>query len=320
MKVSKDMYEDELQSSFGAGKMLGFLVSRNWGLKVFDLVMGTLKGQKIKGVTCEEHYLPSTSDPGHRIRVRVYRPEKAKGRIPAMLYLHGGGYMVGVPEQAASFYKGILERREVAIIAPAYRLSVKHPFPAGFNDCYDTLLWMKENSEALNIYSDNYIIAGHSAGGGLTAALSLKARDTQDVKIGFQMPIYPMIDHRMQTESSKMSGAPVWETQNSRFGWDHYLKGLGKQAVPAYASPALNEDYAGFPPTISFVGGLEPFRDESIAYMDALKAAGVPTMFKIFEKAYHGFEVLAPKTKLGKEADQFQLDGFTEYYDRYVKK
>ena len=318
MKVSKDMYEDELQSSFGAGKMLGFLVSRNWGLKVFDLVMGTLKGQKIKGVTCEEHYLPSTSDPGHRIRVRVYRPEKAKGRIPAMLYLHGGGYMVGVPEQAASFYKGILERREVAIIAPAYRLSVKHPFPAGFNDCYDTLLWMKENSEALNIYSDNYIIAGHSAGGGLTAALSLKARDTQDVKIGFQMPIYPMLDHRRITESSQMLGSTMWDANINTFAWNLYLRNLSGE-VPSYASPALNEDYRDFPPTISFVGDLEPFLDENKAYIEALKKAGVPVKFKVFEGGYHGFEVGSPEAAIAKEANKFQLDAFEEFYDTYIQ-
>lgn len=303
---------------YGPGRMVASLLAKNWGVRLFNLGAAALKGSNRKGMQGETHQVPSRSTPGHQIRVRVFRPAGVSGPLPAMLYLHGGGYMVGVPEQNVAFYEGILQRRDVAIVAPAYRLSVKHPFPAGFDDCYDTLLWMKENAAALSIASDPYIIAGHSAGGGMTAALTLKARDTQEVKVAFQMPIYPMIDHRQATASSRMLGAPVWDATNNAFGWQHYLKGLAGQDIPAYASPALNQDYHGFPPTISLVADLEPFRDETTAYLEALEAAGVPTQFKLFHGAFHAFDTFAANTSLGRAANQFQWDAFAAYYDRYV--
>lgn len=319
MKISQKMYDEELQSFFGMGRAMSSMMSKNWGVRLFNFGVAALKGRKLKMADNEEHYILSRSTADHQIRVRLFRPAGVKDRIPAMLYLHGGGYMMGAPEQAFPFYEGILRKRNVAIVAPAYRLSVKDPFPAGFNDCYDTLLWMKENAHELGIQSDNYIIGGHSAGGGLTAALTLKARNTKDVDIAFQMPIYPMIDHRMSSESSRMEGAPVWDARNNRFGWSHYLKGLGEKEVPVYAAPALNQDYTDFPPTISFVGDMEPFRDETIAYMQALEAAGVPTLFKVFKGAFHGFDAFTAKTRLGHEANQFQWNGFAEFFDRYVK-
>ena len=119
------------------------------------------------------------------------------------------------------------------MVAPDYRKSLEAPYPAGFNDCYDTLLWMKENAEQLGISTDSFMIAGHSAGGGLTTAVTLKARDTQDVKIAFHIPIYPMMDHRQITASVKnMYKAPMWDTNNTKVGWSLYLKDLLAQGKP----------------------------------------------------------------------------------------
>lgn len=319
MQVNQNMYDAELRPYYRTQRIMAYLGSRDWGVNLLNLAAGTFKGNRIKGLQNEEKFLASSSTPGHQIRVRIYRPEGATGKLPAMLYIHGGGYMLGLPENAPEFYQDILQKRDMAIIAPDYRRSQKHPYPAGFNDCYDTLLWMKAQAEALNILPEKFVIAGHSAGGGMTAALTLKARDTKDASIAFQMPIYPMIDHRQITESSKMMGAPVWDARNNRFAWNHYLKGIQGQEIPAYASAALNTDYTDFPPTISFVGDLEPFRDETVAYMEALQQAGVPTKFREFKGAFHGFEVMATNTKLATEANQFQLAAFAEFFDRYVQ-
>jgi acetyl esterase/lipase len=206
-------------------------------------------------------------------------------------------------------------------VAPDYRKSVKHPFPAGFNDSYDTLLWMKENAEQLHLLPDQFIVAGHSAGGGLTAAIALKARDTKQVNIAFQMPIYPMIDHRQITPSSQnMKKAPIWDSNNTKIAWDYYLRDLreNNKAIPPYASPSLNDHYEGLPPTITFVGDLEPFRDETIAYVEALKMAGIPVKFKLFKRAFHSFEIAASNSQMAKEANRFLFDAFGEYYDKYI--
>ena len=318
MRVTKEMYDRELQAQYGQFRFIVAMNSRSWGLKLMNGMVRLTKGQKVKEVVNDTQLVPSTHTQGHNIRTRVYRPEGNTQKLPAMLYLHGGGYMMGIPEMANTLYADVLKRRPVAIFSPDYRLSPKDPFPAGFNDCYDVLLWIRDNAAALNIDPNNIIIAGHSAGGGMAAAVTLKARDTQDVKPAFQMPIYPMLDHRRITPTSKMLGSTMWDANINARAWGLYLRNL-KGEVPAYASPALNQDYRNFPPTISFVGDLEPFYDENVAYIEGLKQANVPVKFKIFKGGYHGFEVGSPNTAIGKEANAYQLEAFEEFYDKYIQ-
>lgn len=318
MIVTKDMYDKELQAQYGQFRFLVNVNSRQWSLKLMTRLVRMSKGQELKSAINETLEVPSTTTNGHTIRTRIFRPEGVTKPLPAMLYLHGGGYMMGLPEMAMPFYEDILKRKDIVIIAPDYRLSQKDPYPAGFNDCYDVLLWMRDNAKELNIDPNNFIIAGHSAGGGMTAAVTLKARDTKDVKVAFQMPIYPMLDHRMVTETSKMEGSTMWDGNINAFAWGLYHRNL-KGNIPTYASPALNEDYSDFPPTISFVGDLEPFYDEDVAYIEALKKADVPVKFKVFEGGYHGFEVGSPKAAIAIEANNFQLDAFEEFFDTYIQ-
>lgn len=314
--ITKEMHDPELQSMYSVGRIIANLMSEEWGVNMFNSLSAFGATGDIEGFHNEERFIKSSE--GHEIRVRIFKPFNAPDRLPAMLYVHGGGYLTGFPEQAIALIQDFLETRDIVIVAPAYRLSINHPFPAGYNDCYETLLWMKENSEKLGIYDDNYILAGRSAGGGMVAALTLKARDTKDVNVAFQMPIFPMIDYRQNTESAQMTGAIIWDNKSNKHGWYQYLKGLNGQEVPAYASPAIAEDFSGLPPTITYVGTVEPFRDETINYVEDLKAAGVPTKFKLFEGAYHGFNNLSPDTEIGKAGDKFQFDAFAEYYDLYV--
>ena len=318
MTVTKEMHDKELQAQYGQLRFLVSMNSRSWGLKIINGLVRLTKGQKIKDAINETHHVSSNHTKGRKIRTRAFRPAgTATETLPAMIYFHGGGYMMGIPEMANVFYEDILKRRKVAIFSPDYRVSQKDPFPAGFNDCYDVLLWVRDNAKELNINPNKIIIAGHSAGGGMAAAITLKVRDTGDIKPVFQMPIYPMLDHRMITKSSKMLGSTMWDANINARAWGLYLRNI-KGEVPKYASPALNEDYSEFPPTISFVGDLEPFYDENVAYIEALKKASVPVKFKIFKGGYHGFEVGSPKAKISIEANNFQLDAFEEFYDKYI--
>ena len=318
--ITRSMYHPDLQSAARMGQFVTWMARRNWGLRIMHrLMMRPLIGTKINGIENDEIYIPSPSSPAHQIRVRVYKPANAQGPLPAMLYAHGGGYQVGVPEQAHPFFEDLIKRRNVAIFAPAYRLSLLgHPYPDGLNDCVDTLAYMKENADQLGIRADKFIIAGHSGGGGMAAAVTLKAVDTQAANIAFQMPIYPMIDHRIETQSGReMIGSAVWDRETNALAWQNYLGHLNG-LVPDYASPALRQDLTGMPPTISFVGDMEPFKDETIAYIDALEQAGVPTRFKLYEGGFHGFEVLAPKAAISQDANAFQVGAFAEFYDKYL--
>lgn len=122
-------------------------------------------------------------------------------------------------------HERLLQSRPCVIIAPDYRKAFTKPFPARLNDCYDTLLWARANAETLGI-TGKVMIAGDSAGGGLTAAVTLRALDTQNVDIAFQMPIYPMIDDQQSVDPSSYVKAPIWHTAANKSGWNAYLSDL----------------------------------------------------------------------------------------------
>lgn len=318
MKVTRDMLNEELRNLYLPMKFFSFLMTKTWFIKLMNRTQKRSNSSNIDGLHCEEFYIPSNhGDPD--IRVRLYKPLNAPDELPCMLYLHGGGYIISAPEAFHMTIKKFIDKKPCVIIAPAYRKSLEAPYPAAFNDCYDTLLWINDHSDELGIIANKIIIGGHSAGGGLTAAVTSKATDTGDVKLAFQMPIYPMIDDREITESSQ-SNAPLWASKNSAIGWGLYLQGLKQKnkAIPSYAAPARIQDYSKLPPTITFVADLEPFRDETITYVNNIKEEDIPIAFEIFEGCFHGFETVAPHTNISQLAWQFLLDNYSHFVDKYV--
>lgn len=160
------------------------------------------KGKAIEGLYSSQEWI--TRKDGSKLRICIYKPLNSKNDVPGVLWLHGGGYAQGIPETFADTYKRLIEASDCVIIAPDYRLSIEAPYPAALEDSYAALLWMKSHASELGIRDNQLIVGGESAGGGLTAALTLYARDKQEVNIAFQMPLYPMIDDRMRTESAKI--------------------------------------------------------------------------------------------------------------------
>lgn len=214
--------------------------------------------------------------------------------------------------------KRFIEVSNCVVIAPDYRLSVEAPYPAALEDSYETLLWMRNHAKELGIRHNQLMVGGDSAGGGLTTALTLYARDKGEVSIAFQMPLYPMLDDRMTSDSAKDNNAPVWNSKSNFNAWKLYLGELfGTSIVSYYAAPARAEDYRNLPPTATFVGELEPFRDETILYVDNLRKAGVPVEFEMYKGCYHAFEQMCPKAEVSKRAITFIINSFryaTEHY------
>lgn len=269
-----------------------------------------------KGVEKEEVYIER--EDGSLLRLCVYTPKEKKDNVPGLLWIHGGGYGLGAPEQDFTFIEDFINASGCVIVAPDYLNSPDAPYPAAFNDCYDALLWLKENVSTYKIRNDKIFVGGNSAGGGLCAAVTLKARDTGDVNIAFQMPLYPMIDDRMETASAQNNDAPVWNTKSNEIAWNMYLGELyGTDDVPKYAAPARETDYSGLPPTLTYVGTIEPFTDETLIYVDNLKNAGVEVMFRSFEGCFHGF-ILFSFTTPAKEAKQFLIEGFMYAVENYI--
>ncbi len=323
INVTRKMLHKDLQPLRIYALMLlsKYLCRYKWSSRLLNtLFSAKLKsGQPPKGITIEEHYLPS-SDGEAQIRVKIYRPESMSGPLPAMLYTHGGGYIIGNPDAHDDLLAQFIDRRPCVIVAPAYRTAFVKRYPAAFDDCYMTLLWMRDKAPELGIDADKLMICGHSAGGGLTAAVTLKGRDTGDVNFAFQMPIYPMIDDQQPTDPERQINVVGWDTRCNAFGWESYLKDLHDRHadIPTYAAPARNSDYRDFPPTISFVGDSEPFYWETVDYIERLKQANVDVAFKVFDRCPHAAELLAPESSLGKECLQFTFDSYAEFYDKYV--
>ncbi len=320
MKVNKQDLHPDLQSFYWPTRIFTFLLGFSPMVKLVDkLSMGSTRGKDVEGLDCGTEEVPSP-DGETQIRTRIYRPENQQGKLPLFLYIHGGGYIMGAPEMTGDLYKQFIAKRPCVIVAPDYRKAWTKPFPAGLDDCYDCLLWAIENAAELNIDPSKIIVGGHSAGGGLTAAVTLRARNQGDVKISFQMPIYPMIDDTQPDDAARAIETPVWNTTTNRKGWGAYLSELNKQGaeIPAEAAPARNSDYSGFPPTITFVGDKEPFFWETRSYVEALRAANVDVAYKEYPGCFHAFEMFAADRDIGKDGMGFQLDSYAAFYDKYL--
>ena len=246
--------------------------------------------------------------PDREILVRTIRIPTAHGSIPALLlslrtatdnatgvlWLHGGGYAVGMKEMVhMSRAVGLVKHFGAVVLAPGYRLSLQSPYPAAMDDCYAALLYLKEHSTALGIRSDQIMVGGESAGGGLCAAVCIRARDTGAVNVAFQMPLYPMLDDR-DTETSRDNHGRVWNTRRNHLAWRLYLRGTDRAQLSPYAAPARLTDFTGLPPAYSFVGDGEPFYAETVRYFDRLRAAGVPAKLDVYHIDLHAFDMMRP--------------------------
>lgn len=319
MRVTPDMIDKQLRFK---GKLMSKFVRYNSpkNFQINNKILEKLyKGKNSKKMICEEQYV--TKKDGGVIRLCIYKPIDFKPNATGLLWIHGGGYAMCVPEQDMYYFENFTSVANCVIVAPDYTSSLVKPYPAAFIECYDILCWMKKNSHKLGIRDDQLFVGGGSCGGGLTAAISLYARDTKEVNIAFQMPLYPMIDDRMNTYSAIDNNAPVWDSINNELGWKLYLDDLFESdKVPKYAAPAREVDYSNLPPTFSFVGEIEPFHDETVTYMKNLREAGVKTHFSVYSGCYHGFDTICPKSEKGKSAINEMLRVFQYATENYFAK
>ena len=235
----------------------------------------------------------------HRIRLLILRPlERTADKAPGVLWIHGGGYQSGSAKDVfATRALSLVVKFGAVLVAPDYRLSRKHPYPAALEDCYASLLYLKEHAGELGVRSDQLMVGGESAGGGMTAALCMLAHDRAEVNIAFQMPLYPMLDDR-DTPSSSDNHAPNWNTRRNHRAWKRYLRGAyGTDLVSCYAAPARRTDLRGLPPCYTFVGDIEPFYWETTDYVRRLREAGVEANIDVYPGWFHAYDVFFPAKK-----------------------
>ena len=232
----------------------------------------------------------------------VLSPKKTPAQTTGILWIHGGGYIVGMKEMVhMSRAVDLVKRFGAVVLSPEYRLAPLAPYPAALHDCFAALLYLKEHAGELGIREDQLMVGGESAGGGLCAAVCLKARDTGAVNVAFQMPLYPMLDDR-DTETSQDNHGRVWNTRKNHLAWRCYLRGQDRENLAPYAAPARLTNFTGLPPAYTFVGDGEPFYAETVRYIEQLKACGIPASMDVYHSDMHAFDMMRPEEPMSREA------------------
>ncbi|MGV0722433.1 alpha/beta hydrolase [Mycolicibacterium elephantis] len=229
------------------------------------------------------------------VGVRLFRPTGGSEAGPALLWIHGGGYVIGHPAQDDVLCRRFARELGATVASVDYRLAPEHPYPSALQDCYSALTWL---AALPSVDPARVAIGGASAGGGLAAALALLARDRGEVPLAAQLLVYPMLDDRT-TERRDLDnpGHRLWNQSSNKFGWSAYLG----DADPDVAVPARREDLSGLPPAWIGVGSLDLFHDEDLAYAERLKAAGVPCEVEVVDGAFHGFDGIVPKATVSQQ-------------------
>ncbi|GLI07625.1 esterase [Paenibacillus tyrfis] len=243
---------------------------------------------------------------------KIYEPAGRKDdKLPAMLWIHGGGYVMGHPDMDDELCERFVQTAGCVVVSVDYRLAPENPYPAAIEDCYAGLVWMTEEAESLGIDVNRVAIAGASGGGGLTAALALMARDKGGPSIIFQMPLYPMLDNRNIAPSSHeiTEDRAIWNRTNNLAAWNMYLgEENDASELSPYAVPSRAENLTGLPPTYTCVGQLDLFRDETIEYVTRLAQAGVDVEFHLYPGCFHLFESFVPEAEVSQRAVQSYMD------------
>jgi acetyl esterase/lipase len=236
---------------------------------------------------------------GTPLSVRLYRTPGTDSR-GVLLYLHGGGMFMGSLETHDGVCRTYASVTGLPVMAVDYRLAPEYPFPAPVDDCYAALIWLASSAAEHGLDPSNIVVAGESAGGGLAAAVALKARDEQGPAIAGQMLVCPMLDDRTVTADADLDAVAVWSYGDHVTAWGAYL---GPDPVEsAYATPLRATDLSGLPPTYLEVGELDIFRIEDLAYTRRLLDAGVPVEFHLHPGVPHAFDLFAPHAQVSQRA------------------
>ncbi|MFD3237598.1 alpha/beta hydrolase [Rahnella perminowiae] len=238
------------------------------------------------------HHHITGSEGAPAVRVVVISPQHARQGRMGILHIHGGGYVLGSPEQSMPLTRPTAAQHDCVIVSVDYRLAPETPFPGPLEDCYAALVWMTAQAEALGIDPEHIGVMGDSAGAGLAASLALLTRDRGGPKLAFQNLMYPMLDDRTVTDPNPnpVTGEFSWTREDNRFGWHAYLgHEAGLRDISCYAAAGRAEDLSGLPPAWIGVGSIDLFLDENIDYAHRLIRAGVPVEFSIYPGGFHGF-------------------------------
>ncbi|WP_235987458.1 alpha/beta hydrolase [Halosaccharopolyspora lacisalsi] len=235
----------------------------------------------------------ATGVDGETVGLRWFTKDGAVSEA-AVVYLHGGGVIVGSIDDSAFRIAEYVRSTGVAVLAVEYRLAPEHPHPTPVEDCFAGLSWLVEHASELGADSARVAVMGESAGGGLAAGVALLARE-RGVALARQILVHPMLDDRTTAPDPELVPFGVWNYDMNFTGWNALLgDAVGTDAVPPSAAPARASELSGLAPAYIEVGELDIFRDEDMEYARRLAAAGVSVEFHVHPGCPHAFDGAAP--------------------------
>jgi acetyl esterase/lipase len=251
--------------------------------KIYAELAASKPPADMTGMDVEDRLVPADPD----VPMRIYRPRQARG---AVIWLHGGGWMMGNLDTEHSWAGRIAERSDAVVISVGYRLAPEHPFPAALDDVHAVLTWTAEHAAELGIDPERIAVGGHSAGANLTAAVALRARDEQGPPICFQLLNEAALDDRQETWSARNFTDTPWATRDMvAVNWRQYL---GDTPASPYAAPARATDLSGLPPAYVAAAEFCPNRDEDIEYALRMLRAGVSVELRQWAGTFHGSQAI----------------------------
>ncbi|KAE8386314.1 alpha/beta hydrolase fold-domain-containing protein [Aspergillus alliaceus] len=231
---------------------------------------------------------------GAEIKVGIYKDKDVGPNATLFFGVHGGGWVLGDYQSERPMHLLVAKKTKSVVVGVNYRLAPEYQFPHPVNDCFDALQWCRENADTLGINPNRIIVGGGSSGGNIAAALAQKDRDEGIGAVIGQVLNIPDICHPAHFPKDKYEysspeqnkDAPIMPTHAAHWFWEQYCPTAG---VDPYASPILAKSLEGLPPALVQVAGLDPIRDEGLAYCEALEDAGVPVQRKVYPGLPHAF-------------------------------
>ena len=233
--------------------------------------------------------------PAGDLPVRIYRPDVDAGGLPALVYYHGGGHVIGNLDTHDAVARNLCNGAGCVVVSVDYRLAPEHKFPAAAEDAFAALEWCARHRADIGIDPRRIAVGGDSAGGNLAAVASLMARDGGGPDIRLQVLVYPVTDYAYDTQSYRTygDGYGMLDAQSMRWFRDHYLRGEADR-LDWRAAPLRAGDLSGLPPALVLTAQCDVLRDEGEAYARRLRSAGVDVEHRDREGMIHGFFTMAP--------------------------
>ena len=261
------------------------------GRRLIDALSKQAEALVADGVEARTEMVPAAAGQAP-VRALVYEPAGRERPSAALLWMHGGGLVMGRPEMNHPLCSRIADELSILVVSVDYRLAPEHPFPSGLDDCVRVLEWLHERADELGIDPRRVAVGGGSAGGGLAACVAQVATDRGDLPVRFQLLQYPMLDDRTPLRDID---ALLWTRTSNEYAWTAYLNHPPREYEGrAYASAARRSDFRGLPAAWIGVGDIDLFHDECVGYVERLEAAGVPVRFDVVPGMYHGAEAIRP--------------------------